>query len=643
MPGSCVRRRAARGRRSTSRSARAAVAAPSRAGARVFDHGAVRIETLDGEVLESRRDPRRCSSAAPALRRNLRWDALDAHLLRRLRVVELPRRTRSCSTRDGVRVARGRAVARGRRDLAPARGRLPGGHRHPLARARSSTTTPTCACAATTTRPRSSAAGRAPPTCAPTTSRSAGLVFPTRRWVRRGGPATGRLPARPWSLCNSPRSRWNERLASPSSGTSPSRTTARRRAGRSPTRGSSTSAGRRFPGAHMAIALWLTRGAHKTFPVLQLDGRNIGDSTAIIAALETRWPERAAVSRGSRRAPPRARARGLLRRAARPADPPARLARAAQGPRADGGLGTDDPAAVRDMGRPGGRVRPHGAALPGCDEARRSWSRRSTGSSRARWRRVPGRRPFSVADLTAASLYPIVNPPEGPPILPDGRLEEFFGRCASARSLDREMFVATAAGAAPSSYQPSAGLALERALDLVGDPAAVEAAALRADALVAEVGGVDAAGVEGDVAASSRSVARLGVVPRRRLGRAAGLEVVVGAWPFHSQRVLAADLGEQLGATSAPGVDVGGLAVSSTRSARRTRRRPRRRARSDRRSTARSAAGAGSPRPTPWHGRSRDRRSPRPRPGRRTAAARRRSPSARGGRRGRPRPRAPGR
>lgn len=46
-----------------------------------------------------------------------------------------------------------------------------------------------------------------------------------------------------------------------------------------------------LPGMHMAVALWLTRGAHKTFPVLQLDGRAIGDSTAIIAALEQRYPE----------------------------------------------------------------------------------------------------------------------------------------------------------------------------------------------------------------------------------------------------------------------------------------------------------------------------------------------------------------
>lgn len=45
------------------------------------------------------------------------------------------------------------------------------------------------------------------------------------------------------------------------------------------------------PGAHMAVALWLTRGAHYTFPVLSIDGKRIGDSTAIIAALEERFPE----------------------------------------------------------------------------------------------------------------------------------------------------------------------------------------------------------------------------------------------------------------------------------------------------------------------------------------------------------------
>src|SRR4051812_50186458 len=45
------------------------------------------------------------------------------------------------------------------------------------------------------------------------------------------------------------------------------------------------------PGAHIPVALWLTRGRHYTFPVLELDGRHIGDSTAMIAALEERFPE----------------------------------------------------------------------------------------------------------------------------------------------------------------------------------------------------------------------------------------------------------------------------------------------------------------------------------------------------------------
>ena len=45
------------------------------------------------------------------------------------------------------------------------------------------------------------------------------------------------------------------------------------------------------PGAHMAVALWLTRGRSKTFPVLQIDGRTIGDSSAIIAALDEIQPE----------------------------------------------------------------------------------------------------------------------------------------------------------------------------------------------------------------------------------------------------------------------------------------------------------------------------------------------------------------
>jgi len=49
---------------------------------------------------------------------------------------------------------------------------------------------------------------------------------------------------------------------------------------------------RAIPGGfHMLAALALTRGAGFTFPLLVLDGEPISDSTAIIGALERRWPE----------------------------------------------------------------------------------------------------------------------------------------------------------------------------------------------------------------------------------------------------------------------------------------------------------------------------------------------------------------
>jgi glutathione S-transferase len=46
-----------------------------------------------------------------------------------------------------------------------------------------------------------------------------------------------------------------------------------------------------LPGAHPVFALWLTRGAHATLPILELDGEPIGDSSRIIEALERRHPE----------------------------------------------------------------------------------------------------------------------------------------------------------------------------------------------------------------------------------------------------------------------------------------------------------------------------------------------------------------
>ena len=46
-----------------------------------------------------------------------------------------------------------------------------------------------------------------------------------------------------------------------------------------------------MPGLHGAYALAVTRGAQRRLPVLILDGRRIGDSTAIVEALEAYQPE----------------------------------------------------------------------------------------------------------------------------------------------------------------------------------------------------------------------------------------------------------------------------------------------------------------------------------------------------------------
>lgn len=45
------------------------------------------------------------------------------------------------------------------------------------------------------------------------------------------------------------------------------------------------------PGVHMPLALALSRGKQYTLPILRMDGRFVGDSTAIIEALEERFPE----------------------------------------------------------------------------------------------------------------------------------------------------------------------------------------------------------------------------------------------------------------------------------------------------------------------------------------------------------------
>lgn len=184
----------------------------------------------------------------------------------------------------------------------------------------------------------------------------------------------------------------------------------------------------------MAIALWRTRGAQKTFPVLELNGRAIGDSTAIIAALE----------------------RDLDGPALYPRDP-AQLARALEledffdeelGPHirllAWHELRRDPrvmeklavrmlPGPLRDRESAGPAARLLASTfvqaryrVAGEDEAARAREKVLAALDRleAELERGDGAHlvgeEFSVADLTAAALfYPLVNPPEGPSLIPE--------------------------------------------------------------------------------------------------------------------------------------------------------------------------------------------------------------------------------
>ena len=349
---------------------------------------------LDGEVLESREHPRELFFGRAGLRRNLRWDALDSIYFAGYALVNYLTPP-FLLTRDGVARARDRALARGRRDLAPARGALPGRHRHPLASASSSTTTPTLRLRRHDyTAEVVGGWARAAHMCADHVE-VGGLVFPTRRWVRPVGPgqpaAAGPDPglsALSEIEVDEPPSR------SRSSGTSRSRTTARRRAGRSPTRRSSTSAGRRSRARTSPIALWLTRGAAQDLPVLRarrpqhrrLDRDHRGARAALARVARcTRMTRPSAAGRSSSRT---SSTRSSARRSA--CSPGTCCAPTASG---WSELGGDDAprAAARQPARAGGRAARFGsalrpAALPGRRRRGRRrrhaprWSRRSTGS-----------------------------------------------------------------------------------------------------------------------------------------------------------------------------------------------------------------------------------------------------------------------
>jgi glutathione S-transferase len=193
------------------------------------------------------------------------------------------------------------------------------------------------------------------------------------------------------------------------------------------------------PGGHMVVALWLTRGRGKTFPVLQIDGQAIGDSTAIIAELERRFPDPALYPED---ADERRRALELEEFFDEELGPYSRLLAFHEA--------TKDPAVVEHFtiellpdrladNRPARAVAMRFfSTFPALRYGVKSDRRAELAKAKilAAFDRLEselgpgdylvGDR-FTVADLTAASLfYPMVQPPEGPSLPPaPERLERF--------------------------------------------------------------------------------------------------------------------------------------------------------------------------------------------------------------------------
>jgi glutathione S-transferase len=188
-------------------------------------------------------------------------------------------------------------------------------------------------------------------------------------------------------------------------------------------------------GAHMLAALLLTRGKGVTFPVLELDGEGIGDSTAIIGALEGRWPDPPLYPEDPAE---RRRALDLEEYFDEELGPPIRL------------LGwheiTRDPDRLAELARRSlpGSLRDNPTAVAASARYAAAFTgvrfgvKSEEAAERARARVVAALdrleaeldgsdclvgEAFSVADLTAASLfYPLVLPPEGPDLgeVPEG-------------------------------------------------------------------------------------------------------------------------------------------------------------------------------------------------------------------------------
>lgn len=203
-----------------------------------------------------------------------------------------------------------------------------------------------------------------------------------------------------------------------------------------------------LPGSHIPIALVLTRGAQPTVPVLTLEGRSIGDSTEIIAALEARYPD-----------PPlypidaaeRTRAIELEEWFDENLGPHARLlpfyeliqepdlfaeiaAESVPGP-----LGKAKPV-VGAYARAYTSIRWRANSDEGAEQAREAivaaFDKLESELEQGDGEFIVGDR-LSVADVTAASLfYPVVVPPEGPldPSLPRPPALERFRQSLSDRS-----------------------------------------------------------------------------------------------------------------------------------------------------------------------------------------------------------------
>jgi glutathione S-transferase len=192
------------------------------------------------------------------------------------------------------------------------------------------------------------------------------------------------------------------------------------------------------PGVHMLVALALTRGRHKTVPVLQLEGQNVGDSTAIIAALEGRFPEPPLYPEDHEE---RRRALELEDWFDEELGPPIRLVVWHEATR---DLERMAQALMPDVPRPFRRLRGAGVATARYVSAfvgLRYGVKSAEAAEEARAKVLAaldrleveldgneylvGDR-FSVADLTAAALlYPLAFPPEGPAVVSPAGWESF--------------------------------------------------------------------------------------------------------------------------------------------------------------------------------------------------------------------------